>query len=352
MQLKRLRDARLSNIPQAIGLCAADNTKLLATINEAQERLVYAGGEAGWWGSWAKMAFNVISTGASADPFITLPRTVARLIDIDMCRFPVPIQNEFYEFLEAGVGLQSPVDGQCSRHCTVPQGYDRGCFPAFTDMTPGKLLRFYTTDPLDVDRRIFVQGTDTNDMTIYSLDGYNQVKGIWLNLTSSFVDTPFALNTLTGLQKDITIGVVQVYEVDSVTGDQTLISTMDPSEEVAGYRRYFLGGLPSRCCGDVASTAPTVQVSAMAKLAFIPVVADTDYLIIQNIPALKEECQAVRFGEMDDSTSASQSLLRHQKAVRLLNGELIHHLGKDRPAVAFSPFGNAHLRNQRIGSMT
>ncbi len=350
MQIKRMLDVRQSNVPQAIGFCAQDSNKLIAIVNEAQERLVYAGGESGWWGSWQKMVFNVDS---ATDPFITLPRTVARLTDIDYCRTPIRIQNEFYEFLEAGIGLQAQrnsVGNNCSTHCTVPESYDRGLFPTFVDFTPGKIIRVYITDGLDISRRILIQGTDTNDMKIYSLDGLVQVSGIWLDLTSPFVDMPLTMNTLTGIQKDVTIGAVQIYEVDAVTGDQTLISTMEPGERVAGYRRYFLHGLPRNCC-DSSVGATTVQVTAMAKLAFIPVVADSDYLIIQNIPALKEECQATRFAEMDDSTSASQSVLCHQRAMRLLNGELIHHLGKQRPAINFAPFGNAHLRRQMIGSL-
>jgi len=89
----------------------------------------------------------------------------------------------------------------------------------------------------------------------------------------------------------------------------------------------------------------------MAKLALIPVEVDTDYLVIQNIAALKEECQSVRFGEMDDKSSAGQAALRHNKAINLLNGELVHHLGKEQPAVNFAPFGTARLSHQRIGSL-
>ena len=89
----------------------------------------------------------------------------------------------------------------------------------------------------------------------------------------------------------------------------------------------------------------------MCKLAFIPVVADTDYLMIQSIPALKEECQAVRFSEMDDSLSAQQAKFRHDRAINLLNGQLRHQLGKERPAIGFAPFGTAHLQYQMVGSL-
>jgi hypothetical protein len=350
MQLLRLKDVRQSRIPESVGVCAADNGKLLEYVNEAQQRLVFAGGEVGWWGSWAKTVFNVDS---QADPFITLPRSIARLINLDVCTRPVRIQNEFYEFLEAGVGLQPNCSGNTRNNCSLLETYDRGMFPTFSDLVPpNKRLRFYITDSADVGRRVLVQGTDQNATTIYSLDGIDEVTGIYLSFTTPFVDTPFDITTLAGLQKDFTVGQVKVFEVDMVTGTQRLILTMEPSEEVAGYRRYFLNGLPLNCCDPTNAGVTTVQVTAMAKLALIPVAVDPDYLIIQNLAALKEECQAVRFGEMDDSLSAGQAAMRHKKAINLLNGELVHWLGKERPAINFAPFGTAKLSFQRIGSLT
>lgn len=351
MQLLRLKDVRESRIPESVGCCQADQAKLIDYVNEAQQRLLFKGGEVGWWGSWAKVVFNVDS---QADPFITLPRNIARLINLDVCRRPVRIQNEFYEFLEAGVGLQPLTNcgGNAQHGCNLLETYDRGTFPTFSDLVPpNKRLRFYITDQADVGRRVLVQGTDQNGTTIYSLDGVDEVTGIYLGFTMPFVDTPFDITTLTGLQKDFTVGQVKVFEVDMTTGTQRLILTMEPGEEVAGYRRYFLNGLPRNCCDPNNPAVTTVQVTAMAKLAFIPVSVDPDYLIIQNLAALKEACQSVRFGEMDDSLSAGQKAVHMREAINLLNGELRHHLGKEMPAINFAPWGTAKLFHQRIGSL-
>jgi len=343
MQLLRLKDIRQSRIPEAIGACAADNGKLIEIVNEAQERLIFAGGETGWWGSWFKTAFTV---DGRADPYITVPRNIARLINLDVCKRPVRIQNEFYEFLEAGVGLQP---SQCG--CNPIETYDRGLFPTFSNMSSNTRLRFYITNAADVARRVLVQGTDQNGRPIYSLDGVDQVRGLYLDFTQPFVQMPFDLTTLDGLQKDYTVGEVRVFEVDNTTGIQRLILTMEPGEAVAGYRRYFLNGLPQNCCNITDPATTTVQVTAMAKLAFIPVAVDTDYLTIQNLPAMKEACMAVRFGEMDDAMSAGMNGVHSKAAIKLLNGELRHHLGTERPAVNYAPFGTAHLNKQRIGSL-
>src|SRR6185436_5630651 len=75
---------RASRIPQALGKDSKDGPSLASYVNEAQIRLLQAAGEAGWWGTWARMAFTV----SQDDPFITVPREVARLIDVDVCRTP------------------------------------------------------------------------------------------------------------------------------------------------------------------------------------------------------------------------------------------------------------------------
>jgi hypothetical protein len=339
---KRLIDVRTSRIPQTLGACAADSNRLLAIVNEAQERLLIAGGEAGWWGTWYRMAFTV----DPAWPYITCPRTVARLINVATCDQPVRIQNQFYEFLDAGYGLK-PSGCSCVTSEDL-QFYDRGTVPTNLDLvTTGnpKKLRFYVADARDYDKRVLVQGKDQNGNVIRSLDNGVDVQGFFLTLATPFVESTMTLTEVSGLQKDLTVDNVTVYEVDSVTAATRLISTMEPGEEVACYRRYYINQVPDNCCDG----ADTVQVQAMAKLEFVPVVVDTDYLIIENLPALKLECEAVRYSEMDSEKAQKMSLLKHSQAIRMLNKELEHRLGKERPAIHFAPFGSATLESVGVG---
>lgn len=89
----------------------------------------------------------------------------------------------------------------------------------------------------------------------------------------------------------------------------------------------------------------------MAKLEFIPANRDTDFLIIGNIPALIEECKAIRYSDMDVPNAAMLEAKSHSKAIKYLNQELAHYLGKLQPAVNFAPFGTAKLEYQMIGRM-
>lgn len=343
------KDVRSSRIPQVVGTCASDTVTLASYVNEAQERLTFPGQETGWFGTWAKMVFNV----NPSNPFITAPREVARLIDIDVCRKPIRINNEFWEFLEFGVGLQRS-DCNCSGFnpgnvCNQMQAYDRGMFHTTTDLTFGNKLRLYMLNTADLAKRVFFSGVDVNGNIIYTMDNGFQVNGFYVALGSPFVDSPMTLSALTGIQKDTTLGPVTVYQVDGV-GTQSLLATLAPDDQSPMYRRYFIQNLPSQCC-DCDSPSGVAQVTAMAKLDLIPVRNDNDFLLIQNMAALKHECQAVRLEEMDEDGAKKQSLYHHGMAIKLLNQQLNHYMGKQRPALQFKPFGYDTLAKAGVGQM-
>lgn len=343
-----VRDIRASRIPQAIGVNPSDTPELCSFLNEAIERLVKAGGETGWWGGWAKMIFNVDPN----NPYITTPREVARLIDIDVCRKPIRIQNEFYEFLEFGYGLQKSFVGAsgCTNNkcCQFEEAYDRGTFPTAVDITAGMKLRVYLTNAQDAGKRLFYTGKDTNSQRITSVDNGAEVNGAFITFANPFADGVYNLSELTGIQKDDTLGPIQLVGVDPTTGAETVLATIQPTERNASYRRYFLNGLPKQC-QDCDSSTTTIQVTGIAKLEFVPVANDTDFLLIGNLPALKNECMAVRYSEMDAGAARGLGRENHKEAIRILNEELVHYVGREQPAIHFAPFGNATLQRAALG---
>lgn len=343
MHRATFRDIKASRVPFVLGECASNSPGLASYVNEAIQRLIQAGGDTGWFGSWAKMAFTVTPSG----PFITTPREVARIINMDVCNRPIRIQNEFYEFLEFGRGLK-PNCIACSPDCCGIniQAYDRGFVPTMTDLTAGSQIRVYPSNAADVGTRIFIDAVDSNGQQIYTIDNGVQVSGFFMTLALPFVTSPMALNVINGIQKDTTLYPVSVYQVNPTTSAITLLAKLAPDESSPSYRRYYLDRLPANCCNQLPGTP--LQVTAMAKLEFIPVKVDTDYLIINNIPAIKEECMSIRYEEMDNPQAKQQSQFHHIQAIRLLNRELQHFEGKEMPAILFSPFGNASLNKVDI----
>ena len=347
MQRLRLYDCRNSRLPQILGLCTADTPQISNYVNTAQRRLLMCreAGDEGWYGTWAEVAFNAVSCSA---PYITAPREIARIEKIDVCKHPVPIQNQFYEYLDYGNGRMPQ---RRTSSCNV-QSFTRNNAVTFADISNTPVtLRIYPTSASDVNasKRVLFQGLDANDSVIYSQDGFENVTGIFVNIASPFSDTPMTFNRLTGIQKDVTSGDVQIFQVDPVTGLETLISIMQPGETTASYRRYYLNNLPANCCHNPSLGVLDLQVTAIVKLDLIPVVTDTDYCLIQNLEAITEECQSVRYSEMDSENAKKMAAERHTQAVRMLQGELVHYMGKTTAAVNFAPFGTARLDRIKIG---
>lgn len=350
----RLYDLRVhTSLPSDVGYCRSDIPNIAAIVNSAQRRLLYAkeAGDEGWHGTWAEIAFTVSRTA----PYWTAPREVARLAGVNICERPVPVQNQFFEYLQFGNGRLPKSFLTCES--SMKQVFTRNNVPTFVDLsTPPQFLRVYFTDPADIQagKRVLLQGTDNNDVPINTQDGLNLVNGVFVVAQSPFASPIYRFNTLTGVQKDITNGQVKVYQADPTTGAQVLLLTMEPGEETASYRRYYFNNLPASCCPPVTTPVvvpQTLTLTGIVKLDLIPVVVDTDYCLIQNAEALVEEAQSVRYSKIDTEAAKKMAAEKHIQAIRLLNGELAHYLGIDEPAVEFAPFGAAHLSKIKVGSL-
>lgn len=337
-------EVRTSRIPQSLGLCASDTGRLQSFVNAAQKRLMLAGGDRGWWGTWYQIALT------ATNGYVTLPRAVARLIDVAVCQEPIRIRNEWYEFLYAGWGLQPPsACTGCPDVCGNTQALDRRIVCTAADLVPGNFIRAYSDDPdgRDAGKNLLIQATDTNGKKIRSNSGTNVVEGFYLTLSAPFVTSGFGLNSIYGVMKDQTYGNITLYQVDAVTGAESLLAAYEPSEYRPNYRRYYLDNLPENCC----SSSCALTITGMAKLDLIPVELDTDWLLIGNIEALKEGCMGIKYGEQDSQVSQALAKAHLKTAISLLNQELDHYIGRENPAVNFKPFGKAQLRKSYVGSL-
>lgn len=341
----RLYDFRVSRGPALVGLCSSDVSRIADLVNTLQRRLVFAreAGDEGWWGSWAEMAFTV----RQSSPYLTLPRGVARLEKAQVCNHTIPIQNQFYEYLQFG-------NGRLPRTICPPSflvgGYSRNNVVTYTDLTnPPQFIRVYATDLQDhLNGRVFISGLDQNHSPVITNDGSVRVSGEFIQIQYPFAQSLYQYSSITGIQKDVTKAQVQIFQSDPSTTSEVLLSIMDPGELVADYRRYYFSNLCGGCCQPSAPDQP-LTVTAICKLDLLPVAVDTDWLLIQNLEALIEEAQSVRLSEADETKAKQMAAEKHVQAIRLLQGELVHYLGKEKPAMSFYPFGSARLERQKIG---
>jgi hypothetical protein len=352
-QRLRLYDFRVSRGPGLVGICREDTAGVSALVNTLQERLLYAkeANEEGWYGTWAEVTL----LASRATPYITLPRQIARIELADVCNRPVPVNNQFVEYLRFGNGRMPSqcANGFC-RGFNLSQAYSRNNAVTFLD-PPSQpfVLQAFALDPADVQaaKRVLFQGYDTAGNVIYSQDSANQITGEYVTLASPFAQTTNHFNLpITGIQKDVTSGAIQIMAVDVNTGVSTLILTMDPGEQTAQYRRYFFHALPSSCCPLPNQAQPqTIPITAIVKLDLIPAYVDQDYLLIQSLEALIEEAQSKRFSEIDGAPAKAQAASCHKDAIAMLNGQVVHYIGKNDPAVNFKPFGSASFNRVTRG---
>lgn len=101
---------------------------------------------------------------------------------------------------------------------------------------------------------------------------------------------------------------------------QTALAIYEPDETRPSYRKQLLTDLGCGCAGNNG----TSQVTVMAKLEFIPVRNDNDWLMIGNFSALESEVQSIMKRR---NNLFEESVAWHMQAIKTLRDELRHYLG-------------------------
>lgn len=328
---------------EAFGVCQGD-PKVATYCNEAQDRLLIDPQcpDEGWLGGWITMRLTVANTNGSA--YVTTPREISRLVVMGVCQEPIPMRNGFYEYLQFGAGLQPKT---CAPRCgSTFAAYDRDSVVTLHDfLSTPQQVRIHISDNRDIGRRVLLQGMDANGLAVTNTDPNTGTTalGEYIVLAAPFVNSANIYSSITGIQKDQTWGSLQFFQVDPTTLVEVALSTMEPNEQTALYRRYLINGIPTTtnpCC----STTGSIQITAQGRLDFVPVINEVDYLTIPCVPALIEEAQSIRFSRMDSTAAAQQAMVHHGKALALLFGQLDAFQGKTSTAVKVPIFGSNRLR--------
>ena len=301
-----------TRIPASVGVCPTD-TRLVAWLNEAVQRLITSGH---WTGTTGR--FIICAT----DGCITLPPQIASIERAAVCGRPATVRDQWYEFLENGMGIQAPPSAGSGSSCcsggTASCGsgdiLHRGWFPTFADIrgTAKKLVVVCDRDT-DVGKRVLVLGYDENVNWIRTEQDSVVADGEVLELAqgSGTTSTKFYDGGITGIQfLDERDGQVWLYERDTVAATSRLIGSYQYWETNPSYARYlFTGVFPPSGSG-----CPTVQVEVLAKLEYMPVRVDTDYLLLTNVPALKSMVMAVKQYEEAVSSDDLQRAATYEAA--------------------------------------
>lgn len=295
-----LGQLKTSTIPAAVGIAACD-PRFITLANEGQVRLCNKGR---WWGTTKRLRICVTAK------CITWPAGVVTVEGFNISGFGVPLRNGWYEFQD---NVPTTEAGRCS--CTGQQLLDRGFTPQYRDITANATIRIYPVSSADNDAVVLLQGVDHNGEPIRNSDGDEFFDGERVVIASPFVDSValFKAPGLIGAQKPITKSYLKVFAVDNATGVETQIATWGPSETNPSYRRSALVHLPTACnvadVGDGCSAGLTncsnVVAESVVRLEPLPLVVDSDWLLIGNLAAMKGAMKAIQKEDNNDYTSAN-----------------------------------------------
>lgn len=311
-----LADFQASRIPSACGRCPTDAV-LLQWLNEAQLRLLPEGK---WWGTYGK--FRITASGG----FITLPRQIATIEAAAVCHRPVPVHDSWFEFVASGAGIRG------EKSCWEEANF-MGSFPVFADIqnTTSK-AQLQCDVAADAGALVLVLGYDQNANWIRT-----QQNGMWADgELIALAQSPGTMSqnyfsVVSAVQfPQVMQGQSWLYAAEQNSGTKTLIGNYQYDETRPSYRRYFFPSVQS----DIqnAPAGKTVKVDIMAKLEYYPAINPSDYLVIQNLPALKDMMMAIRNAEdAPDSAAAAQEIAAGlASAKHILDMELDHYLGSGR----------------------
>jgi len=306
MHRLRLRDCRLSRLPEVLGI-DRNNVPLIAEyVNAAQRRLLYAPErpDTGWWGTWAVVEFPF----TPESPTLVMPRGVAKIVAavLDKDSY-VMVTNPFYEFDRFGNSMLCEIVQTLDNILPIPELRASGTVATYKPYTGGT-LKVRVLDDNDEQANVLFCGIDENSYQVYSYVDGNRVPGYLVKATKMGTTVPIKFKKLTAIQKDVTAGYVEIYE------DDELIHIMEPSETVASYTQYHLVGIGYQ---------PTYHtVKAVCQLDYIDVKHDLDFLVIQNLEAIIAECQSIMYDNLTTEGAVQMSLLKHKQAIEYLLGEL------------------------------
>lgn len=247
-----------------------------AALNRLLQRLI---SEGSWRGCHRRVTLRTYGNT------LTLPRNLSTCLGADPVStnstscigFPLRIYSRWFEFAAQGPGLTSG----SARACSV-----RGLIPitdmaqTFSDPTGTFYLRAKSTK---ASTRGFtlVGGLDDNADIIQGSVKLEIANGT-TTTTQKYTEMPF-------IEKSPTAASVEFYSVDTTTAVETLLCVYAPSETVPAYKRY---SIPSASDGDT--------FACICKLAFVPVVNDTDLVIPSMIDALILGLMSQQFRDRND----------------------------------------------------
>lgn len=319
-------DPELCDLPERLNLCRTNEAHqkvIRGYVNRYQLRLLTAGR---WWGAYAR--FHVCSINGC----VTMPPQIATVERAAVCGQPVPVHDLWWEFLDNGWGTEggngcTSCGGSFGCGCAMGAKY-RGNFCTFDDLIGvNKKVRLICDLSSDVGKEVLLLGYDASGNWIRTDQGGTIKDGelVALSQTPGTLSSKFYTSVTDIQAPDDLDGQWWLYEYNNDTTDIRMIGQYQYWERRPSYPRYLFGQICNTSNGDGCNKT---LVEVIAKLEFIPVRKNTDYLILGCIPACEYGAEGVKYTMPPSDMAKAMTLLGLAKLE--LDKELDHYLGAGR----------------------
>ena len=331
--LKEVRESSLRNIA---GSCP-NSAAFLRLVNNATRRLMRRGD---WSGTVVPIRVCV-RAGC-----VVWPRYVGSVRRINVCGAPLPIKNQWYEFLQ-----YSNSNWEKNRNWWGAATWGSWCgasanmqfeakSPVFQDIQgEGRYVRAYATANIDLGKKVRIFGIDNNGQILRTTNQDKSLSDGWeITIGNPFGSTNGYVRSIERVLLDEMQGDVRLYAYNSETDLLEDIGTYEPGDTNPSFERYKLNIPNCSNCGEFKT------VVALVKLKFVPVRYDNDLVLIDNLDALQLMCQSLTLEEANDRTAAREY---ETDAIRELNLSLIDESPDSQMAISQNAFNGVPLGRQK-----
>lgn len=318
MQLLTFGDLKASSIINIAGVTPS-SSDFRRFVNESTRRLLARGD---WEGTVVPM-LACIDRGSC----VVWPRYVGSVRQLNFCNQHVPIKNVWWDFLpyDRHLGWES---NDWYRWTSGPwfsgkSMVNQARSPVFQDIQgDGRTVRVYPESSFDNGKSITIFGEDTNGERLMTRGAGAWTDGLKLVIQATpsqpYTETPVNIRRIDRVLKDQTTAPVRLYAYYAAGNVLEDIAYYEPTETRPNYLRSRLS-LPcvSNSCNGTANSLRSVI--ALVKLEYVPIVTDTDLVLIGNSIALKHMIMCIQSEEAGDLDRARMYLTM---AVDELNQDL------------------------------
>ncbi len=324
--------------------------RVMAYTNQATEELM---NEGDWPSVVDRLRFRIARDKCQ----FVMPSDYDRMLYCTLDNVPLQMQSPWFEFVAYGMDWLNQTDSEANWNM-FPwfQGVlDKDTAVTFEDIpaTGGPwYVRVSGTVNEKVDGvrpNIIIQGYDSENNWVRSEVAGEWIDGISVPINGDsapfFIQTTQSFRYITGIIKPQTKGYVLLHVADTGAENVEYIGQYAPKDTAPYYRQYSVPNLRQAILQGGGSATCRRTVVARCRKRYVPITDDNDWLLINNLPALKKMVQAVYFSETQDSNNYA---IYKAQAVEILQKEAKAYVGLQRQKPLFTFSEGVGIRQEGV----